>query len=36
MVLSNNGWLTDNIVHAAQQLLKQSHSHISGLQNPIR
>ena len=35
MVLSNNGWLTDNIVHAAQQLLKQSHPHISGLQNPI-
>ena len=35
VVLSNNGWLTDNIVHAAQQLLKQSHPHISGLQNPI-
>ncbi|KAL5491289.1 hypothetical protein EMCRGX_G016548 [Ephydatia muelleri] len=35
VVLSNNGWLTDNIIHAAQQLLKQSHPHISGLQNPI-
>ena len=35
VVLSNNGWLTDKIVHAAQQLLKQSHPHISGLQNPI-
>ena len=31
VVLSNNGWLTDNIVHAAQQLLKQSHPYISGL-----
>ena len=35
VVLSNNGWLTDNIVHAAQQLLKESHPHISGPQYPI-
>lgn len=29
-----NGWLTDNIVFAAEQLLYQQHPYISGLQDP--
>lgn len=34
-ILTGRGWLTDNIIFAAMQLLHQQHPHISGLQNPI-
>ena len=35
MPWSNEGWLTDNIIAAAQSLLLQEYPHISGLQSPI-
>ena len=34
-ILAKNGWLTDNIINAAQALLKQQYPHINGLQNVV-
>ena len=34
-VLESGSWLNDNIVSAAQSLMKSHHPHIGGLQNTI-
>ena len=34
-ILAKNGWLTDNIINAAQALLKQQYPHINGFQNIV-
>ena len=35
MVLQSADWLNDKLIHASEQLLKQQHPHIFGLQDPI-
>lgn len=35
LLVSDNGWLNDNIIHAAENLLQSQFSHVNGLQDPI-
>ena len=34
-VLSPSGWLSDSVIAAAQLIILQEFSHLSGLQNPV-